>query len=159
MKPGEIEWTDDKIAEMARLYALGLSFGSIAREMGAPTRNAIVGKISRLRQKGSALFPPRKIEAERARDEIPHVVTPPVTLPARQVTPQPKPPLVCETANSVLFIEAQARHCRWPLWETHRRTDVSLKKVCGNPVIPGRSFCARCHGLAFSISTKTRAAA
>lgn len=41
-------WTDARVTELRELFAAGLSGGKIAREMHAPTRNVIIGKLTRL---------------------------------------------------------------------------------------------------------------
>jgi len=44
-----VDWTDDRIELLKKLYADGLSAGQIANEIGYPcTRNAVIGKVYRL---------------------------------------------------------------------------------------------------------------
>ncbi len=45
----DFPWSDEHVATLRRLYADGMSAGRIATELGCPTRNAVVGKIHRLR--------------------------------------------------------------------------------------------------------------
>lgn len=41
-------WTDERVDGLKRLYAAGLSASQIAAELGAATRNTVIGKVSRL---------------------------------------------------------------------------------------------------------------
>lgn len=41
-------WTDERIATLRKLVAKGLSGGQIAAEMGAPSRNSVMGKAARI---------------------------------------------------------------------------------------------------------------
>ena len=44
---GEFEWTPERVAELTKLWATGLSASEIGRRMGI-TKNAVVGKVRRL---------------------------------------------------------------------------------------------------------------
>ncbi len=44
----EVGWDADNIAHLKKLYAAGFSSSQIAREIPYATRNAVIGKISRL---------------------------------------------------------------------------------------------------------------
>lgn len=41
-------WTDAKVAELTRLWTAGVPVGQIAKELGDTSRNAVIGKASRL---------------------------------------------------------------------------------------------------------------
>jgi GcrA cell cycle regulator len=43
------DWTDERIETLKRLFAEGLSGAQIAKAMGAKSRNAIIGKLHRLK--------------------------------------------------------------------------------------------------------------
>lgn len=42
------DWTEDRVALLKKLWADGLSCSAIANRMGGITRNAVIGKVSRL---------------------------------------------------------------------------------------------------------------
>lgn len=42
------DWTDERIADLKRLNAEGLSHTQVAKRLGAPSRNAVAGKLHRL---------------------------------------------------------------------------------------------------------------
>lgn len=41
-------WTDDRIAQLTKLFGEGYSCAQIAAELGDATRNAVIGKVNRL---------------------------------------------------------------------------------------------------------------
>ncbi len=41
-------WTEQRVADLRRLWAEGLSASQIARRLGNTTRNAVIGKVHRL---------------------------------------------------------------------------------------------------------------
>ena len=43
-----MSWTDQRVADLRRLWAEGLSASQIARRLGNTTRNAVIGKVHRL---------------------------------------------------------------------------------------------------------------
>lgn len=47
-------WTDERIKELQRLDEEGLSAAQIAEKLGGVTRNAIIGKLHRLRAEEKA---------------------------------------------------------------------------------------------------------
>jgi GcrA cell cycle regulator len=50
---GELEnsmnWTDERVEQLRKLWAEGLSASQIAAQMGGVTRNAVIGKVHRLK--------------------------------------------------------------------------------------------------------------
>jgi GcrA cell cycle regulator len=52
-RPGELEngmnWTDERVEQLRKLWADGLSASQIAAQMGGVTRNAVIGKVHRLK--------------------------------------------------------------------------------------------------------------
>ena len=43
-----MSWTDERVEELKKLWAEGLSASQIATRMGGVTRNAVIGKVHRL---------------------------------------------------------------------------------------------------------------
>ena len=43
-----MNWTDDRVEQLKNLWTEGLSASQIARALGGVTRNAVIGKLSRL---------------------------------------------------------------------------------------------------------------
>ena len=49
-----IGWTDERVEQLKKLWADGLSASQIAAELGGITRNAVIGKVHRLGLSGRA---------------------------------------------------------------------------------------------------------
>lgn len=49
-----MSWTDERVAQLTKLWADGLSASQIAAELGGVTRNAVIGKVHRLGLSGRA---------------------------------------------------------------------------------------------------------
>jgi GcrA cell cycle regulator len=50
-----MDWTEARVEAMRRLWKAGLSAGQIAAELGGVSRNAVLGKLNRLKLLGSRL--------------------------------------------------------------------------------------------------------
>ena len=84
-------WTDARIAELARLWAAGVSASGIAEALGEVSRSAVLGKLHRLRLLRSrhAASAPRRYEGEV--NGVPSPRPPPIVRPAAPRAP-PEPP-------------------------------------------------------------------
>lgn len=60
----KINWTVERVAELTRLFMAGYSAGRIAMEIGIPSRNAVIGKVNRLK-----LSREKRVSTERLRAE------------------------------------------------------------------------------------------
>ncbi len=47
-------WTEERVAELKKLWAEGHSASQIAKRLGSVTRNAVIGKVHRLGLSGRA---------------------------------------------------------------------------------------------------------
>lgn len=52
-----MSWTDDRVKQLTKLWADGLSASQIAAELGGVTRNAVIGKVHRLGLSGRVKSP------------------------------------------------------------------------------------------------------
>src|SRR5918999_5304444 len=52
-----MNWTDERVELLKKLWADGLSASQIAAELGGITRNAVIGKVHRLGLSGRAQAP------------------------------------------------------------------------------------------------------
>lgn len=59
-------WTDERVAELRRLWGDGMSASQIAAALGAVSRNAVIGKAHRLGLSGRAKAPARTVAASAA---------------------------------------------------------------------------------------------
>lgn len=60
-----MSWTDERVEMLKKLWAEGLSASQIAAKLGGVTRNAVIGKVHRLKLSGRAKTP--KSSAPRVR--------------------------------------------------------------------------------------------
>jgi GcrA cell cycle regulator len=74
-------WTEERVELLTKLHREGLSCAQIAKRLHGVTRNAVIGKVSRLGLNGAAA--PRKASAPGARKP------PSVPRPPRAPKPQP----------------------------------------------------------------------
>jgi len=56
-RPDMQTWTDERVEQLKKLWADGLSASQIAGELGGITRNAVIGKVHRLGLSGRAKAP------------------------------------------------------------------------------------------------------
>ena len=47
-----MSWTDERVEQLKKLWADGLSASQIAAQIGGVTRNAVIGKVHRLKLSG-----------------------------------------------------------------------------------------------------------
>jgi GcrA cell cycle regulator len=137
-------WKDEDVQQMLKLLGEGLSATVVGRRFGV-TRNAIIGKLNRLKIKVGDLtgFNTRRITA-RAEARKNHRVRPRLALydgwrPARKgnvVTFKPKPKPVINLDHKCTIIGLNSKTCRWPLW-----ADADNDRFyCGAP-IEGLTYC------------------
>src|SRR6266566_1261859 len=64
-----INWTEERVAELKRLWTEGYSASQTAVALGSTTRNAVVGKRFRLglRDKKRSVHPPKSMEGRKVR--------------------------------------------------------------------------------------------
>lgn len=130
-------WTDERTETLKFLWSRGHSAGAIAAELGRGlTRNAVIGKISRLnlptrgqmrvattaRVGGSTSPKPEPAPEPQVREPAPPPrATPPVEAPPKPVPPAPKPTPVPTAAvmpppaAGISLVELAFNHCRWPI--------------------------------------------
>jgi len=124
-------WPQDQTDTMVRLWKAGKSSGDIAQRMGL-TRNSVMGKASRLGLKHERITKPPV-------NYLPRVSKPKDQKPPTKLKPQ------AATPNPIPFLEADHRHCKWPLWWT----DTMPRLVCGATPIPKKPYCAHHYRIAF----------
>ena len=123
-------WTEDRVEQLKKLWAEGLSASQIARTMGEVTRNAVIGKVHRLGLSG---------RATTSRSERPRRATIP--------KPQPKPvvaePIMVkeatlENGEYATVMTLNATMCRWPIGDPGSNNF----HFCGNGTAAGSPYCS-----------------
>ncbi len=126
-----MNWTDERVALLKRLWAEGLSASQIATQLGNVSRNAVIGKVHRLKLSGRGRA---AAAAPRAKKPAGQPAAPRPTRPSRPVATsvgatalqvrfdaEPERQAIVMPSNVVLpisrqlkLIELTERTCKWP---------------------------------------------
>lgn len=133
-------WTKARIARVTELFHIGWTGGRIANDIGA-TRNAVIGKMKRLKLKREGRNDPIPVVRKpRAVEQKPRVKIASVNsnsnamrVQEHHATPyQPKTVDDVESRN-IPLLELRKNDCRYPIG------DPPL--FCGHPKVEGSSYC------------------
>jgi len=122
-------WTDERVADLKKLWLDGLSASQIAKQLGGVTRNAVIGKVHRLGLSGRAApsqpsrpafraARPRPTQAPSAPRRIE-----PAPRPVAAATPSaPAPrPAVLDLPGTATVLTLGAHMCKWPIGDPSSR--------------------------------------
>jgi len=145
-----IGWTDERVEILKKLWAEGLSCSQIANRLGGTTRNAVIGKVTRLES------PPRATSSRThtARAFKPSRSSVKATKPPRQpversrrpladifeTNPEPfavEPDLVVPIEARKGLIDLEKDDCRWPIGDP-QHADFHF---CNRHKVPGLPYC------------------
>lgn len=145
----EPTWTSERIELLRTHFEAGLTCREIADQIGV-TRNAVIGKLSRLnlnRDKVPAPAPrrvarqPRRRAVSRLRRQILKSV-------AGGTVPSEEAPI--HNGHCCSLLELTKRTCRWPI-STPGAPDF---RFCGNAPIEGLPYCAGHSRLAYRLTSR-----
>jgi GcrA cell cycle regulator len=125
-----MDWTDERVAELKRLWLEGQSASQVARQLGGVSRNAVIGKVHRMGLAGRDLpSTPRALGGlSPSRGKSSAVAN---SVRRRAVRPSqpsaPRAPRIELTATATL-LTLTPNGCRWPI---------------GDPQEAGFGFCGR----------------
>jgi GcrA cell cycle regulator len=126
-----MNWTEERVELLRKLWAEGLSASQIAAQLGAVSRNAVIGKVHRLKLAGRGRTSAQPARAKKASAPKPQSAPP----PARPVTaslgstalqtqfdaePQvravyrPAADVVVPISRRLALTELTERTCKWP---------------------------------------------
>ncbi|RTM14044.1 MAG: GcrA-like regulator [Bradyrhizobiaceae bacterium] len=145
-------WTDERIELLKQHFEAGLSCREIAADIGV-SRNAVIGKLSRLNLTRGRTNDDRKVQDRPARA--------PRTVPRLQYemlatiyggtdAPVVKGPI--DEANRCSLLELSENRCRWPI-STPGAEDFCF---CGNSAPDGQPYCAGHSRLAYRPNGRAR---
>jgi GcrA cell cycle regulator len=128
-------WTEERVATLTKLWADGLSCSLIASQLGGVTRNAVIGKVTRLG------LPARTTKTDRrARGTRHHSYG----ARLRRVFDTVLPPEELKAPDHLGLTFAQLHNnfsqCRY----IHGDVKQGNATYCGQPTVEGTSWCA-CH--------------
>ena len=115
-----MEWNEERIAALSRLWKAGYSAAQVARELGGVSRSAVIGKVHRLGIAGrDAPSGPRGVTERTAarRAASPGGRRRATTAPAPRRTTAPCVPF--EVAPTATLVSLSEHGCRWPIGEPH----------------------------------------
>ncbi|GGC70557.1 GcrA family cell cycle regulator [Chelatococcus reniformis] len=145
-----VDWTDERVGRLVRMWSAGFSARQIADDMGDVTRNAVLGRVHRMGLKSPK--PPRAAAATAAKRKraAPTATAKPFpqTAHPRPFPQHPRPAPICEPvqpppAGGVTIMDLTPNICRWPFGEP-RQPDF---RFCGGGTRQGVPYC-RDHMLA-----------
>lgn len=132
---------EERVAAIRPLWLAGHPASYISRELGAGTRNVIIGLIHRHIKDGprkKRVYPPRAVRRAAAR------LLKPVPAPKRLARPRAPAavPLTPPPAEGkVAFLDLRSGLCTW-IYGDPGAVPVARLMVCGEPVQFGKSYCA-----------------
>lgn len=135
-----MSWTPERIGELEKLWAEGLSTAEIGRQLGV-SKNAVVGKAHRLGLPGRQ----SPIDAKRraAKKAAAKPRTAPVARKPAPTRPQARRPEPQQAAASAPppRPKRKTKHsgpaCQWPFGDPR----LPGFHFCGEPAVPGKPYC------------------
>lgn len=151
-----MSWTDERVAELTRLWESGYSASAIGRLLGV-SKNAVVGKAHRLRLQ-SRPSPIRRDQRVPARRRVPMPVKPAPTRVAVAVEPQAddgKELRQQPAPRAAARRDGKGPGCLWPLGDPGE-PDFHF---CGMPAVEGKPYCTDHCARAYITRTRAEEAA
>ena len=145
-------WDEERVEQLKKLWAEGLSASQIASKMGGVTRNAVIGKVHRLGLSGRAT--PAKPQRGRSFNEPKDETTSPSLVDASSsqknliADPEFSTPVVLAGGDLTTVATLKNNMCKWPVGDP--ASDEF--HFCGQPAAPGKSYCAYHARMAFQPS-------
>lgn len=129
-----MSWTDERVEQLKKLWADGLSASQIARVLGEVTRNAVIGKVHRLGLSGRAS--PARTERPRYPKPARRLVTSKPAAPepviVEEIESEPEP------GEWTTVLTLRERMCKWPIGNPGDETF----RFCGRKAGDGVPYCA-----------------
>ena len=148
-------WTTDRIERLKSCLDAGFSCAEIAREIGV-TRNAVIGKISRLKltrvKDAMAGARARRLAASPPTHRV---VTQHQILMALRATPAPSSSEHANgSAHRCSLLELGQEKCRWPISEPGAKDFC----FCGDQPVSGLPYCPARARIAYHSAARQRGA-
>jgi len=168
-----MNWTDERVELLRKLWAEGLSASQIAAQLGGVSRNAVIGKVHRLKLSSRGRAAPAQTRQKKAKPSAPKAAKP-ASAPPRPVPqsigatalkldydpePAPRPAprnddVVVPISRRLKLFELNDRTCKWPNGDPLNE-DFHF---CGNASKESGPYCAYHARLAYQpVSERRRA--
>jgi GcrA cell cycle regulator len=162
-------WTEERVAELKKLWAEGHSASQIAKRLGSVTRNAVIGKVHRLGLSGRAtpsrpVKRPPRLARPKPQQQLPRqaapvrassgatavavreaFVVPMAAEPDANIEPQRLP-----NGDMVTVMTVKDSMCKWPIGDPADSTFG----FCGRASCQGSPYCADHARVAFQPAKK-----
>ncbi|WP_274630133.1 GcrA family cell cycle regulator [Arvimicrobium flavum] len=166
-------WTDERVEQLTKLWAEGLSASQIAAQLGGVSRNAVIGKVHRLHLSSRGRTTSSGSRPKKAAQSSPSKAAPkPVTSPrivtttvgatalqaqfdAEPVARQhlrPVTDVVVPISRKLQLIQLSEKTCKWPNGDPLSE-DFSF---CGNDVGESGPYCSFHASVAFQPAAERR---
>jgi GcrA cell cycle regulator len=142
-----MNWSDERVELLKKLWNDGLSASQIAAELGGITRNAVIGKVHRLGLSGRAKSPssavprPRKPRAPSHMLRITRSTRGNTALaPMYELDIEPEPELIeniIPLGQRCSILELNEEKCHWPIGDPGTPEFF----FCGGRAIDGLPYC------------------
>ena len=163
-------WTEERVAELKKLWAEGHSASQIAKRLGSVTRNAVIGKVHRLGLSGRAT-PSRPVKrpprlAQPKPQALPRQAQTPVSRGANALAVRAEPVARVQThiseaeanitpqrlpnGDMVTVLTVKDSMCKWPIGDP---ADAAFG-FCGHGTSEGSPYCAEHARVAFQPAKK-----
>ncbi|WP_367716200.1 GcrA family cell cycle regulator [Nitratireductor sp. GISD-1A_MAKvit] len=168
-----MNWTDERVETLKKLWAEGLSASQIAAQLGGVSRNAVIGKVHRLklssrgratstrtRQKKAAPAAPSSTTTRRPRTTRPTTVSVGATAlqaqfdeePVAQTYMRPVENVVVPISRKLELVQLTETTCKWPNGDPLSE-DFSF---CGNETGENGPYCGYHSRLAYQPASERR---
>jgi GcrA cell cycle regulator len=148
-RPDMQTWTDERVEQLKKLWADGLSASQIAGELGGITRNAVIGKVHRLGLSGRAKAPSSSVPRQR-KPRAPSMFRAPRPMmrgntalahaPAYDYDAEPEPELIeniIPIGQRCTLLELDQEKCHWPIGDPGQPDFF----FCGGKTNAGTPYC------------------
>ena len=167
-----MNWTDERVELLKKLWAEGLSASQIATQLGGVSRNAVIGKVHRLKLSGrgrtsSSTPRPKKTASTSGSRPSPRTQRPVTTSggatalqarfdaePDAQAQIRPQENVVIPIPLKLKLVELGERTCKWPIGDPLAE-DFAF---CGNDVGECGPYCTYHSRLAYQPANERRKA-
>jgi GcrA cell cycle regulator len=172
-----VNWTDERVERLKKLWSEGLSASQIAAQLGGVSRNAVIGKVHRLSLPGrakaggttasrsqkrapvtttqtrpQASFAPRPVTRTVTRPAGATMLKEEIEVDALEVMERVSDNVVVPIFKRVPLIKLTERTCKWPLGDPLKEDFC----FCGNDSPDTSPYCGFHQKLAYQPSAERR---
>jgi GcrA cell cycle regulator len=160
-----MNWTEDRVELLKKLWSDGLSASQIAAELGGISRNSVIGKVHRLGLSGRAKSQSSSVARQRKPRTHGHMIriaragvrgnTALAPVHAYEVALEPEPELIeniVPIGQRCSILELTDSKCRWPIGDPSSPDFF----FCGGKTIEGLPYCGYHSRIAYQPATDRR---